>query len=162
MQITVSKLTDKKLFDKACSFTFGSPTSPDMGKMYSAEHSPIRAQLFWIEMYDIPTFVSVHMVRHSIGVSHFVKSNREDRPGYTGDIGRMQPVNHAMLINAQALINISRKRLCHKTHEKTIEVTQAIKDAIKEIDPELAACMVPDCVYRGKCCEMKPCGKRDE
>ena len=80
MRITVTKLTDKSLVDRACSFTAGSSVEvKSLYKMYKSEHSPIRTQMFWIEMEDIPTFVSVHLVRHKIGVEHFVKSNRLDR-----------------------------------------------------------------------------------
>ena len=31
-------------------------------------------------------------------------------------------------------------------------------DAIAEKEPEVAACCVPECVYRGFCPEFKPCG----
>ncbi len=64
-----------------------------------------------------------------------------------------------MSCNTQALINISRKRLCKKAHEETIKVWQAVKDAIKEIDPIVAKYMVRECVYRGFCPEEKSCGK---
>jgi hypothetical protein len=122
-----------------------------------SEHSPIRTQIFWIEMYDIPTFVSVHFVRHKHGIEHFVKSNRDDRSSYTGDLGRNQPVNHAALCNAQSLINMARKRLCKKSHPETQKLMQLIVDKIKEVDPLLFPFLIPDCKYRGKCCEITPC-----
>ena len=80
MRITVTKLTDKSLVDRACSFTAGSSIEvKSLYKMYKSEHSPMRTQMFWIEMEDIPTFVSVHLVRHKIGVEHFCSTRREDR-----------------------------------------------------------------------------------
>lgn len=158
MEIKITQLVGKEYIDKACSFTVNREVHPSLAKLYLSEHSPIRCSIFWIEMLDIPTFTSVHFVRHKIGCEHFVKSNRDDRGGDV-DAGRWTPVNHAMLINAQALIYMSRKRLCYKSHEKTIEVMQAIKSGLIGIDPALASCMVPDCLYRGKCCEMISCKK---
>lgn len=64
-----------------------------------------------------------------------------------------------MSCNTQALINISRKRLCKKAHEETIKVWQAVKEAIAELDPVVAKYMVRECVYRGFCPEEKSCGK---
>lgn len=159
MNISVKELVGKEYVDKACSFTVNKEVHPSLAKLYKAEHSPIRCKIFWIEMIGIPTFASVHFVRHNVGVSHFVKSNREDRSSFTGDLGRETPVNHAMLINAQELINISRKRLCNQSHVVTKKIMRYIREAIRDIDPDLADRMIPDCIYRGECCEIKPCGK---
>lgn len=156
MQVTCAKLTNRTLMDRACSMTSGREAHVDMGRMYLAEHSPIRTQLFWIEMEGIPTFVSVHLVRHKIGVEHFVRSNREDRGG-NGEATRMTPVNHAMLINAQALITMSRKRLCGKAHPMTREVMNHIKNAVRGCDVALAEHMVRECEYRGVCPELQSC-----
>ena len=158
MKITAEKLTYHDLMRKACSFTLGGRISNVSAEaLYRSEHSPIRTQIFWIEMEDIPTFVSVHLVRHKAGCEHFVKSNRDDRGG-DGSETRNTPVMHAMLINAQGLINISRKRLCRKAHAKTVEVWQAVKEAVKYVDPDLWKYMVPECEYRNGCHEIAPCG----
>ena len=125
MQITVTKITDKALLDLACSYTVNKDVHvKDLKAFYMSEHSPIRTQLFLIEMKDIPTFVSVHLVRHTVGVIHFVKSNRDDRNGEP-NANRDTPVNHMMIANAQAIINMARKRLCSKSHIDTQEVNVA-------------------------------------
>jgi len=153
--VTAQKLTTKSLSDKACSFTRGKQVSPSLAYLYHAEHSPIRTQIFWIEMTNIPTFASTHFARHKIGIEHFIKSNRDDSPNYTGDLGRYQPVNHAMLANAQSLINIARKRLCRRSHHITRHIMAMIKNEIKKCDPDLADSMVTECEYRGHCPEGK-------
>ena len=61
-------------------------------------------------------------------------------------------------VNAQTLINISRKRLCTCASPETRYAWQIVKDAIAEIDPEMAAVMVRQCVYRGRCPERTRCG----
>ena len=160
MNISAEKLTDEKIFRRACAITMGVEQSKArLEPLYECEHSPIRTQLFWVEMHEIPSFVSVHFVRHKVGVEHFVKSLRDDRSG-TGDETRESPVNHAMLINAAALIQMARKRLCGKAHKHTIRVMHGIRDAIAAIDPALVKFMVPECEYRGGTChELSSCGR---
>jgi hypothetical protein len=63
-----------------------------------------------------------------------------------------------MSCNVQALINISRKRLCKCAHKETIKAWKTVKDAIAKIDPIVARRMCRECVYRGFCPEMKSCG----
>ena len=60
--------------------------------------------------------------------------------------------------NAQALINMSRKRLCNQASPETREVMEAIKEEVSKKDPFVARVMVKECVYRGFCPEMQPCG----
>ena len=143
----------------ACQYTLHSQksTSIAMGLLYKAEHSPIRTQMFWLEMQGIPSFVSTHLVRHHVGVEPFVQTNRDDR-GADEVADRNTKVNHAMFINAASLINMARKRLCTGAHEETRKVMKEIKNAIKEVDPVLAKYMVVDCMYRGGCFEIQTCG----
>ena len=157
-EIFVTKITDSTLMQKACAYTINAESKMTLDKMYRCEHSPMRTQIFVVEMVNIPTFVSVHFVRHKHGVEHYVKSNREDRPGYTGDTGRNHPVNHMMFCNAQALVNMARKRLCLKASKDTVKVMQKIKKEMEREDNELSLYMVPECEYRGGCHELKPCG----
>ena len=158
--IIAKKLTNLDLARSACSATLGGGKSNvTLDSLYKCEHSPARTQIFWIEMHGISSFVSVHLVRHKIGVEHFVQSMRDDTRG-KGDENRYTPVLHSMLINAQSLINLSRKRLCNNAHRETVAVMQAVKLAVGGEDPALAKYMVPECVYRGGIChEIKPCGE---
>lgn len=160
MYIEVTKLTPVSLAERACEFTTGSPVNiRNMYKMYKSEHSPVRTQMFDIAMYDIPTEASVHFVRHKFGLEHFVKSNREDRGG-DAEVNRLSPVNHLMVCNAQALINMARKRLCYKASDSTRLVMEQLVEAMRAIDEPLAKAMVPDCKYRGACHEFLPCLER--
>ena len=61
-----------------------------------------------------------------------------------------------MTCNAQAFINISRKRLCFGcASPETRYAWQVVIDALREVDPILAEKCVPECVYRGFCPETK-------
>jgi len=160
MNITATKLTDIDLMHKACEATMhGKQSNLTLLKAYSCQHSVIRTQVFFIEMLQIPTFVSVHLVRHSIGITHFVTSNREDRGG-SAEVNRMTPVNHSFICNAESLINMARKRLCGSTHLTTRETMAGIKDAVSLVDLDLSKFMVRECEYRnGLCAELRTCGR---
>lgn len=161
-EVKATKITGADLMRLACSYTISAESEMTLDKIYQCEHSPMRTQMFVVEMKDIPTFVSVHFVRHKHGVEHFVKSNREDRASHTGDSGRWHPVNHMMLCNAQSLVNMARKRLCRKASEETTTVMEAIRVAVSETDIALADRMVPECEYRRGCREIRTCGLYDK
>lgn len=72
---------------------------------------------------------------------------------------RYTPVNLAICVNAQSLIDMAKLRLCHQAHQETIEVFKAVKKAVMSVDPDLAKMMVRKCVYRnGLCGEPRCCG----
>ena len=128
-------------------------------KILLAEHSPIRSLVFTIRFTDIPYYEVMHLVRHKNGVEHFVSTQRTDRTGIDRNaLPQDNHISYTMVANAQALITISRKRLCSCADPETRKAWQLVKDEIEKIEPRLAACMVPECVYRGFCPEMKSCG----
>lgn len=158
MKVEALKLTTEKLLREACEATTRRTSNMDLRDMYRMEHSPIRTQMFWVWIDDLPTASSVHFVRHKIGVEHFVTSNRPDRGG-DEEANRSTPVNHAMLVNAEALVTMARKRLCYKASAVTRQAMLDIRKAVGRVDPDLAHFMVPNCVYRGGLCvESRPCG----
>lgn len=158
MNVLVTKVSSG--FRRACEMTLHGVTSKiSFAKMLQCEHSPLRAVRYWIELSGVPTFVSVHLVRHKIGVEHFVQSNRTDRGGAgDGVVTRNTPVNHGMDINAAALIAMSRKRLCLNSSKRTVAAWTRVRREMEQVDPEMARFMVPECVYRnGLCPELRPC-----
>ena len=135
------------------------PTSAWKKKLILAEHSPIRKLSFTWRWKDLPYWVSVHFVRHKVGIEFWQSTQRTDRTGTDRNSMRQDaPVNLECTADAQALINISRKRLCSCAASETRKAWQEVKDKVAEVEPELASCMVRECVYRGFCPEMFPCG----
>ena len=135
------------------------PTSEWKRKLIMSEHSPIRRMKFYWRWKDLMYWISVHMVRHKYGIEHWVSTQRTDRTGIDRN-KKLQSdfINHACEANAQALINISRKRLCSCASKETREAWQEVKNEVAKVEPELASCMVKECVYRGFCPEMVSCG----
>lgn len=155
MEIKITKYTDYSAMKKAMEYTSGSEinfSDKTVRRMYNSQHSPIRTQRYLIELIEIPTFVSVHLVRHHVGIDHYVKSNREDRANVNDTANRNTPVNHLMDLNAEALINIARKRLCFKASKETREVMEQIVLELSKQNDMLANYLMPECWYRGGVC----------
>ena len=138
------------------------PSKSWEAKMLLAEHSPIRLVEFDWTWKDIMQWVTTHLVRHHEGCEKFVHSQRGDRrvlsvPRNELPQGALNDMD--MTANAQAIINISRKRLCSCASKETREAWKQVVEAIREVDPVLADKCVPECLYRGFCPEfMNPCG----
>lgn len=95
-----------------------------------------------------------------MGVTPWISTQRSDRTGVNRDeLPQGQPVTMELEANAQALINMSRKRLCNQASKETREVMEAMKKTVAEKDEFMARVMVKDCIYKnGLCSEMKSCG----
>lgn len=138
------------------------PSDEWKAKMLLAEHSPIRL-VEYDGIWDfIKMWVTTHLVRHHIGVEKFVATQRVDRNPDLAGLDRdeiPQGLENTMMIsaNAQALINMSRKRLCSCASPETREAWKAMLAEIEKIDPILVSKCVPECIYRGFCPEFDRC-----
>ena len=154
----------------SCMITVGKtataePQSAWKRRLLLAEHSPIRKlHINWV-WSGLMSWVSVHFVRHKFGIEHWVMSQRDDRTTMLnqthitrGNALQSVLVDHECEANAQAIINISRKRLCRLASPETQEAWLTMLMELNEIEPELVSACVPDCVYRGWCYEFKSCG----
>lgn len=126
-----------------------------------AEHSPIRLLEYDFTWEEIKQWVTTHFVRHHEGIEKFVHSQRpENRPEVIDRDALPQGSENDMDVacNAQAFINISRKRLCKGRPSKdTREAWEQVIAYLRTIDPILAEKCVPECLYRGFCPEGKKC-----
>lgn len=141
----------------------GEVSSLWMKRMFLAEHSPIRKLIVSWKWFNLKYWISVHFVRHKFGIEHWVSSQRPDR-GRTGnrdDEPQSALVEHECEANAQAIINISRKRLCFQAMPETRSAWIKVLDELQPYEPELVSVCVPDCIYRGFCYEYKTCGYFD-
>lgn len=170
MQCAIQRLTSwtlvytEALATMGCSSKDKEPTSRWKARILQARHSPIRAMMYRIQLTGIKYWVSVHLCRHTQGVTHYVKSQRDDRNPECNESRDNFPqsalVNHEMVLNAESIINIARKRLCMKASPETRKVWEAVVQELKNIgEVELAAFCKPECWWCGnQCPEIKPCG----
>ena len=135
------------------------PTDEWKKSILKARHSPIRRLRFSFLLEDIPSWVSVHLVRH-IHAQPYVKSQRNDRQSeYDREKAPQDsPVTMIWDMNAEELMVIANKRLCKQASDKTREVVGMMCDKVLETNPEFAEFLVPMCQYVGECKEMYPCG----
>lgn len=191
MEIEVTKLTDVDLLRKVAGNTTGKDCQMSLGKAYALGHSPIRTQLFLIEMRDIPQFVASQLVRHKVGAEWWMRSKRTDRgakdfrltcrsladrlenidrhpdkraervdvfnsiSGLPDLYDRHAPTDLMGILNAQAIINISRERLCAAASKETREVWEKVITQLIYCDPDLSNHCVRPCVATGICREGK-------
>ena len=138
------------------------PSSNLRLKFLMSEHSQIRLLEYEWEFEDIEYWISVHFVRHHEGITHFVSSQRNDiQKIYDRRLAPQNSlVNHRCVANAQAILNISKARLCMNASIETRWSWIQFLDSIEHISPELAHLCVRPCVYRGSVCPevFKSCG----
>ena len=167
MEIKIERVTSWQRVVDAARFTERKdalghePSDQFKRNILRSEHSPIRLLEYDIKIYDIPYFSAMHFVRHFMGIEKFVSTQRPDRTnsGKTRhELPQDAPVNVWFAINAQALINISHVRMCNKADETTRKIWFAVADIICYKDPILAEFLVPSCVAKGFCPEIKSCG----
>lgn len=129
-------------------------------RMLRAEHSVIRRVIIDFVLTDVPYWVAMQLVRHNVGVTSFVSTQRTDR---TGEDRNKKPqdalVNLGMTLNAQSLINISKERLCRKASKETRLVWARLVSSIVEVAPEFEGICKSKCLYRGFCPEAKVVGE---
>lgn len=155
----------KTLALSTCDMKAKTPPSDDWKKkILTARHSPIRELRFLFYLEDLPSWISVHLVRH-VHAQPYVKSQRNDRQKIeTPDYDRTKapqdtPVNMYWSVNAEELMTIANKRLCSLASRETRAVIKQICDIVCSKYPEFKPVLVPNCVAHGnKCYEMKCCG----
>jgi hypothetical protein len=133
------------------------PSTEFKRKILLAEHSPIRDISVKWTWRGIKSWVATHWSRHKF--EKYIKSQRSDRTGIPRDkLPQDAPVDFTGDANVQSLIDTMRKRLCRQSSPETRQYAENLKAALHEVEPEIADVLVPQCVYRAGCAEMKPCG----
>ena len=139
------------------------PTMEWKKKILRARHSPIRMLEFVFSLEDIPSWVSVHLVRH-VHATPFVRTQRNDRQSNydRNKAPQDSPVSMRWLVNAEELQVIANKRLCTQAAKETRELVQMICDEVVKVNPEFDGLLVPMCEHCGGICyEFEPCGRCD-
>lgn len=129
-------------------------------RILRARHSPIRRLHFEFLLEDIPSYSSVHLVRH-VHAQPYVKSQRNDRQKEYDRKKAPQDalVNQIWDMNGEALMTICNKRLCNQADETTRQIVALIRGEVVAADPLWDEFLVSYCDWYGRCDEMFPCGK---
>lgn len=140
------------------------PTEQFIHKILRARHSPAKELVFKFVLRDVPYWVSVHLVRHNIGVNWYVESQRNDRQDkYDRNAARQDaPITMRCTINAMELMHIANMRLCRQAAEETRTLVQEMCDQVEMAFPPIKGLLVPMCQYTRQCNEIKPCWANKE
>lgn len=121
-----------------------------------AEHEPIREMWIKWKWTSIPYCIAMHWKTH-IWPSR-VNTSREDRTGIKRSERRQtDPVDFEGAMNFQHQIDTMRKRLCWQADPQTREYAEDYKATLYAYEPQASNVLVPNCVYRCGCPEMKMC-----
>ena len=105
---------------------------------------------------SIKSWVATHWVRHQWEC--YVETQRPDRTGIArDDLPQAALVSFTGEANIQNTIDTWRKRLCYQASPETRRYAEDFKLALRDIQPEWADVLVPNCVYRCGCPEMTKC-----
>lgn len=135
------------------------PTDEWKRSILRARHSPIR-RLRFAFLIECPYWVSVHLTRHHVGVTPYVRSQRNDRQEAYDRTEAPQdaPVVMILDLNAEAFITLANKRLCRLASKETRQIVRAMCLAALEKCPEFVDELVPMCERNGGVChEMHSC-----
>ena len=130
-------------------------------KILKSEHSPIRSLQYIWEWENLPYYIAMHFRTHNIGILHFISTQRNDRQEQYDRRKAPQdsPVTHKCVANAQAIINISKVRMCHKSTKETRDAWILFLEELFKYSYELAQLCAANCIYRnGICPEFESCG----
>jgi len=176
MQVNVKMLTNPYAILDDAMFTQGrKPIYGNIAHFYKqaiiSEHSPLRSVLYRVDFYGIPYYAHVHLVRHHVGVQPIARSQRPDAMNPV-DYDRNKapqdtPMDLRLILNAQAILNIAKKRLCLKADQVTYRAVKLMKEDLAQskalFSQLLANACRPACEWQGNICHevFKPCGKYD-
>ena len=120
-----------------------------------SRHSPIRELRITIAFKGIERWIADQLVRHSIGVNNYMKTNRPDRGGIPRDEQLMtMPTDLLQVYNAESFINLMETRLCIGcVSRETRLLLEDVLDEVAKTEPELAHNCVPSCIMRCGCKE---------
>jgi len=175
MEIFIEEVSSPELvrtlarFTRRLSETEGSNITPKLfEKFVRCEHSPLRAYILLVKIFSIPYWVAGHLIRHHAGEvpfdsEPFITTSRTDIT-HKAERSPEDLVDLALFINAQGLLDMSKRRLCFNAAPETVKVWHAVKNALRDhgnpYTEILANHMQPMCLYRGgQCNELKWCGR---
>ena len=139
-------------------FTDKEPSNDFKKSLLIAEHSPIRLfEVFW-SWDKIKYWVSTEWSRHKF--EKFISTQRNDRQKKydRNEAPQGSLVDYNGFANMQSLIDVWRKRLCFQATPDARSLAEDFKVELHKTHAEEANVLVPNCVYRGGCPEMCPCG----
>lgn len=151
---------DWRIVKNACRTTVnkeGTDIIPTPSFKYSlliSEHSPIRLITVMWRWDKMKSWVTVHFARHWLGWEKWIGTRRSDRIHQDrNELRQDELIPMEVCASAQALITVSRTRLCFQASPETRMHMEDVKEVLHLEQPELSDVMVPNCVYRGLCPE---------
>ena len=159
MKIIIKKIVDGDVLKDILGFVWNAPGS-NLKKLHAGNDSVNEVEEY-LALCEIPRSVAMQVETHKKKHRFYswMSSARPDLPcTLQGEYSRDQIVKFAMIFTVRGIIDISHYRMCMKAEEPTRLFMRLLRDAIRDIDPDVAKLMMPMCAYRnGLCTELRSC-----
>ena len=148
-------------FAQTLKHCWGVNSKMDTRKIFASNDSILEIPEYYVYC-KAPRSVAAQLRTHEKkhGMYFWMGTSRPDRKdALKGEYSRDQEVLFVMKLTARAIKEISHYRMCCKAEKATRDFMDALKAEFERVEPDLAAQMVPLCVYRGGICtEFNSCG----
>lgn len=122
-----------------------------------SEHDPIRDIEIKFRWKNIPYWIAMHWKTHIWRSRTNTQRNDRQAEYDRNKAPQDSPVDFIGDPNVQHLIDTMRKRLCMMASPETRNYAKDLKEALREVEPEISDVLVPNCVYRCGCPENGNC-----
>lgn len=133
MNIEVRRITDPDLWRECAEMTSGKPCKMSWLDMLKTGHSPIREQRYLIKFYDIPQFVTGHIIRHDKFANPFVQSKRVDHGGADFRV-ECHDIGQCIDYVANTLDCVMVEEVCDGLTDVLAILERRVKDLPKQFD----------------------------
>ena len=133
---------------------WGVDSKMNLDKIFACNDSILELPEYYIKgtaprsvVMQLRTHEKKHRMYMYVGTS---RPDREDK--VKGKYSRNQEIPFFMVVTARGLKDMAHYRMCQKAEEPTRKFFTQLKRALQEIEPALAAQLVPLCEFRGGIC----------
>lgn len=159
MKIIIKKIVDSDVLKDILGFIWGAKGA-NLPKLHAGNDSVNEVEEYLV-LCEIPRSVAMQLAtcRKKYRNYSWMSSARPDLDAKAAsEYSRDQIVRFAMVFTVRGIIDISHYRMCIKAEEPTRRFMRLLRDAIWDIDPDVAKLMMPMCAYRnGLCTELRGC-----
>lgn len=155
MKIKIYKIDQtEEMLRQTMKHCWGVDTGMNKEKLFACNDSILEIPEYWV-FCEAPRSVAAQLRTHEKkhGMYFWMGTGRTDRKDrIPGKYSREQIVPFVMKLTARAIKEISHYRMCNKAEEPTRQFMFRLQTELRDIEPELAAAMMPLCQYRGGVC----------
>lgn len=163
MEIEITKIREMDdVLKGVLKHVWGVDSKMNMKKMFASNDSILEIQEY-VAVCKVPRSVALQIETHKKKHRAYMwlgtgRPDRADR--VQGEYSREQIIPMTIVFTPRWIKEVSHYRMCSKAEAPTREFMKLFKEKLAEVEPDLAAQMMPMCEFRnGLCTEFGSCGR---